>query len=742
MPQPETKSATVEKETDDAALIEKFSELVKFPKYAQKWVDRFEDDRTYVNEECMLIDEQDTVATNYILRNQYVVGSQINFRNPSVAVQPDEMLYGTDPMTGKDLTAPKEILDFSRTMQILLQKQIRYMNFKRVMNGSIQDAMTVGIAYLKLCVQEDFMRDPIGRVRQDDQLDNIARLKMLQAQYAEEGTDDTECAEYREMMDLTEIARGYLIGEMNEEALTNPLPTMPMMQPATDPMTGQPAIDPMTRQPAMEPVLDEFGMQKMQPDMSDPRQERLAKLQTPGPLEPDLLPEVPHFVGFNLEQVLPEDSRFDQNVTRPEDIYTGRYWGNRVFMSEEAIRTKWGVDDNFFKSISTKNLKTSSRSKSSRSRGSDEDPAKRKDVEADKLGEDYAVWEFHYKETGFVYVWVAGTNTFVDKYIPEVTWRGWFPVFAVYFNRVTGRFLPISETRLVRQLQDEVNTLRTHSREARKSSYPRFICKKGLFRKGEKEKFERATPYSITEADRADDIAKGIHEIAPVKFVPQLYDAADAIREMEIMMGVPQQAAGGVGGAKFATETAIADKQMERQSDYRQGGLDDVMGDIVEALAEMDNIVLSLEQVQAWVGPGAYWPELKRRDLFKQCNISIVPGSSGKPDAKKKMEMLQTVTAVAGNFLTIPGADVQYALQELFKIAEIRDIDPKKLFPLIPPPMPPMMPGANVPGGAGNAPAPGAGPGTPPPKPEGAPPMEEARAPEKLPNSIVTKVNH
>ncbi len=709
-------------ETDDAALIEKFSEMVKFPRYSEKWVERFDEDRTYVNEECMLIDEQDTVATNYILRNQYVVGSQINFRDPSVAVQPDELMFGTDPMTGKELSAPRELLDFSKTLQLLLQKQIRYMNFKRVMNGAIQDAMTVGISYLKLCVQEDYMRDPIGRKREDDQIDNLKRLQMLQTQHAEEPYDD-ECSEYREMMDLTEIARGYLIGEMNEEALQKPAPLIPVMGPV-DPMTGMPV-----------PITDEFGMQVMQPDPSDPRNARLQKLQQPGLLDPSLLPEIPHFVGFNLEQVLPEDSRVDQNVTRPEDIYSGRYWGNRVYMSQEAIKTKWGVDAGYFSAGAQKVSKY--KGKSSRARADrDEDPGTRRDVEADHHGDDCAVWEFWYKETGYVYVWAAGSNKFLDKYIPEVTWRGWYPIFPIYFNRVSGRYLPISETRLVRQLQDEVNTLRTHSREARKSSYPRFICKKGLFRKGEKEKFERATPYSITEADRADDIAKSIHEIAPVKFVPQLYDTRDAIREMEIMMGVPQQAAGGVGGAKFATETAIADKQMERQSDYRQGGLDDIFGDILEALAEMDNIVLSGDQVREWVGPGGYWPDLKRRDLFKQLHVSIIPGSSGKPDARKKIEMLQTVTAVASNFLAIPGSDVQYALRKLFEIGEIRDIDPAKLFPLIPPPMPPMLPGASVPGGAGNPEAP-----APASKPEGAPPMTEPREAANLPNSISGKVN-
>lgn len=701
----------------ETALLSKFTESLKIPAYLETWYDRFEEDRAYVNEDCMLIDEEDTVATNYILRNQYVVGNQINFKDPAVGVSPIEQLWGIAPMTGEEQTVPPQTIAFAATNRILLNQQIRWMNFKRVMNGASQDAMTVGISYLKLRVQEDHMRDPIGYKREDDHLDNVKRLQRLQKEFTEEAFDDSS-EQYQEMVDLMEQARQFLQGEVNEQMRTQPVQQIPIF----DPMTGMPA-------------LDEMGQQRTQSDPNDPRMARLAQIGEPGAmLDMTLLPEVPHYIGYTLEQVLPEDVRFDfGSVIRPEDFYDSETVHSRVYMDKDTIKDKWGVTDEYFTKMKGSSLPGRFSGKKGRARGSDEDPGKRRDIEADQLDGKYAVWETQHRPTGTVYVWIAGCRGFLTKYVPEVTWHKWFNIFPVYFNRVTGRFLPISDTRLVMQLQDEANTIRTHEREARKSSYPRFIVKAGLFSKKEKDKFERAAPYSITEAQKADQIKDSIHEVAPVKFVAQLYDISKTTREMELMMGVPQQAAGAVGGAKFATETAIADKQMAVQSDNRRSFLDDTMGDIVTAMSEMNNILYDEERVKQIVGPGAYWPALGRTKLFFQVKIEIIPGSSGRPDVDKKLKVLQDVTAVIANLSAIPLINLNYVVPEILKAAEMFELDPKKMFiapPLMGPPM--SMPGASS-GGKGT-PAPKSGPQG------GAPPMSDPRGPVNMPGSVATQL--
>ncbi len=692
-------------EGDDAEQIARFEEQMEFPGFLDDWVKRFDEDRRYINEDCMLIDETDTVATNYALRNQYVVGSQINCRLPGVSCQPLEYIG----------MKPPELTQFSTTMRVLLGRHIRWMNWKRRVNGAAQDAMTSGLTYLKIAVQEDPMRDPIGTVRHNDALDNIARLKQLQGELTnEDGEIDAEDPRHQDLVDLTEYVRNYLIGQVAEEKKTNP----PAQMPVVDPMTGQ-------------PQLDEFGQPMLQEDPTDPRNDRLARLQADGPLDPQLMPEVPHFIGFNMNQVMPEDLRWDYSIIRPEEFYDSAWVGHRVYMSAEDIKAKWGITDDYFKDAKQGKLR-STRGKRA-SKGKDQDPADRSDAEADMVDGNYAVWERWDKNTGCVYVWCAGHRGFLTKYVPEVTWENWYPFFPVYFNRVTGRYLPISDTQLVKQLQNEINTTRTHMREARKSSYPRFVCKKGLFTKDEKAKFERALPYSITEATRADGIKEGIHEIAPVRFTPQLYDNSEAVREMEIMQGVSQQAAGGVGGAKFATETAIADKRTSEQSDYRRLGLEDVCTDMLNAMAQMSNVIYSEAQVREITGIGAFWPDLGRDKLLRLISVEVVAGSAGKVDTQKRVELYQNVSAVAMNVMKVPGMSVQYVLEKLFEGLDIRDIDMLKLFPAAPPGTPGIAPPAEAapPGGAGGPEAPGAVPA-----PEGAPPMSEPRAPENMPNNL------
>ncbi len=120
-----------------------------------------------------------------------------------------------------------------------------------------------------------------------------------------------------------------------------------------------------------------------------------------------------------------------------------------------------------------------------------------------------------------------------------------------------------------------------------------------------------------------------------MKIDPALYDKSDAVREIEISAGIPQQAAGGVGGAEFATEVAVANQQMGVQADRRRSVIEELIHDVNECVIEMALQLFPEENIKAMAGVGAVWPLIDRDHLWRQLHVVILPGMSGKPDTEK-----------------------------------------------------------------------------------------------------------
>jgi hypothetical protein len=677
-------AAVAEDQYDDSDCkkIAEFEKLVQIPSWCSETFDWMDSDARYVADECQYANkgDVDAVSTNYILRNQYVLISQIYARDPTARIQPA-------PMMGPQ---PPGLQEFAKTLELVAKRLTNEADFRRKLGGAIQDVQTHGIAWLKVTTQSDISKDPLGQARHDDQLDNIARLQVLINEF-QNGDFNEDSSEYADLRDLSDTVRMYLAGNLREDMARNP------PQPVSS--------------------FDQFGMETLVPDPNDPRIAQMAQLEDPNTqMEPQMLPEVPVFLGVNIDEVLPADIRFDWSITRPEDFYNAAWVAHRVYMSLDDIAVRWHVeqtelDASVEKSKATAGKRRTAESENQANRGSQ--------LNSDRVMNDMlSVWELWDKATCRRYVWIEGMDRFVVNEVAKNTWHRFFPFFPLVFNRVTGRFLPVSDVTLQRPLQNEINRKRTQFNEATGAAQPRYVVAAGAISEAEKEKLEQALAYSVTELQHPDTV--DIKELIPMKIDPMLYDKSDAVREIEISAGIPQQAAGGVGGAEFATEVAVANQQMGVQADRRRTVIEELIRDINECVIEMALQLFPEENIKAMVGPGAVWPLIERDHLWRQLHVVIIPGASGKPDAEKVLAKWVGFSDMMNRLgLVVNGLEVGRKIVDELDLGI--DFD---RYVMMPAPMP------VGPGGPGGPKPAGSGPGA------GAPPMSERSGGPPTPETV------
>jgi len=618
----------------EVSLIAQFSAQVEVAQFLQRWYLQFDADRKYVNEECLLIDDVDTVSTNYVLRNQYVLLANLFARDPVIAWRPGAIIGEHPPL----------LHQFGRTLDIYCAKMAEEMEMRRLLRGGIQDASTVGWQVYKLNPQEDPKLDPLGARRQNDQLDNLARYQWLKKRMATQHfTEDDAIA--KEIEDLQKVVSKYLLDQMQGDVINNPIAQQPIMVP--NPMTGmmEPQLDPVTGEPMT------------QDDMSDPRVARMQALEQ-GQIPEDYEPgEIARYVGFNLDPIQAEDFRFDWTVPSPERMYEAGWIAHRVYMTYDDFGSKFpdlkpeefgqivlfGEDG---KSLGKDRRWSRTGPTTGGGSGESEGPSDRGSLETQTNMGRCAVWEMWHKGQGRVYVWAEGMQRFMMNYCPVIVGRRWYPFYILPFNRVTGRVIPLSDTTLTRQLQDELNRRRTLEAEAQKAAFPRIFIKRGALEKGEKEAIELSNPYQVIELSDPQSVQNAFAETKPLPFNPDLYRRDETRIELEMMSGISRNAAGTASG-DLATTAAVANEQMGVQMDFRRTLLDELIYDILYDVAYMAIQFVPEENWKKICGPQAYVPLLEREVFLRQLKLEVRAGSTGRPDADKMLATMEKFANVA-----------------------------------------------------------------------------------------------
>ncbi len=671
------------------------------PGFLQYWYNRYYYDRKYVSDDALLLDDKDTVSVNYLYRNTQVLAAQLLARDPQIAMRPKPVLGDAPPLLD----------EFGRTCELLVKDLLDEAGMRDKLNAAIPDASGVGWAIFLMAPQEDFKLDPLAQSRRNDELDNMAMCQWYRRRF--EAKDFTERdADYQAMLDCERQVAQFLQAKVEQELRENPPGFVPMI----DPMTGMPVADPVT------------GMPLTMPDPVDPRLVRLQTLEQ-GQVPQDMdLPEIARYIGVVIDRVMPEDFRFDWSVSDVVELRRQCRWmAHRVYMDREAFGAKFNINVQDWKSVV---LYDPAGTRQDRFWAADPanrpDAAALDDTRAPRWDDRAAVWVVYHKERGMVYTICEGLPYPLKAEPIGPTWREWFPFFFLYFNRVDGRAIPMSDTLLARSLQDEINRLRTQDLEYRNFSLPRFVIRRGSMTPDEKEAAENSYPGQFLEMAFTDDVRAAFAQPATVPYDPRINDVGMAKAQMQEMLGTTAQAMGNDSG-DLATTAALANEYMGTQMDFRRFRLETVIKEMATYALDVAMQIMPEDNVRARCGDGAVWPMIDRNTMYQFLKLDVRAGSTGKPDQRLRKEFFQLLGPTAQAIVTNPALNQPEVLAELFRSWEIGD-DPKRFINtmfmtpgLMPGQAPPgMMPG-QAPLGAPGTEGGKAGPGAPPMSMRGPP---------------------
>lgn len=686
----EQKEAEGTKKTADpkvANLIKRFEKENRPPDEIKKVLAGMDADRKYVHTEANMATVIGGVATNYIYRYQLNHKAQINAREPTINVSKKKKIGQIPPEIDQEITG------YAETLQLLIRHYLSESeaDIKGILDGADQDVDTVGIVFLKLDWIEDQGRDPVGASRPKDFMASLARLRrMVEARDAGK-FQDTD-AEAEELRNLSDSINKQVHAELWNKTAFNA------------PMDADPRSARWEGKPSMEQIS-----------------------------------EIPRYHGPIIRSILPEDVAWDWDIFRLEDFRHSRQFSYRTFMSEQRIREFYNVpaDEELVSSSKGDN-------QNSRDDGDLKDDAGSRDVDGnEKKSGKLCVWTRMDRENNKIYSWIQGSEKWLrDPETPDVVTKNWFNVFPHYFNRACGRFLPVSNVTLAKPLQEEINLVQTHKRQAKRAAYDRWAVTEGLFDDHDLMEMERCPPNGMFQTKKkVEDIQKGIFRM-PGNYNAEVHDVTGERQELGAMLGQSAAAQGVTrGGSDSATEAQIANQTSDTTLQDHMSANERVCKSMAICLAEILNQCLPEENAKAIAGPGAVFPLIGREQLWQHLQVEIEAGSTAMPAQQKKLSQLREVVGImkeagVGQIPGGPTLDPVFLGRKVADIVDWRE-DPAQFITL--PPPPPMMPPGGPGMGDSNAP-----PGMPdmappeemPPLPAGGMPPAGSSQPEQSPPQV------
>lgn len=589
-------------------LVDYENRLIPPDDYRGMYEGGFEHIANYVAYVSDSRDTPDTVATNLISRTQNALLSAIYPKDPAAVLSPGDYLPPSyDPELAQTLsledrlrTYPPSWTTYVKAQEIIVNKQMQQANFKDVITGAAQDAMTWPIAWLKLRWVEDDSRDPLGRYCRDSRTIRLRKYRSLYLRNEKRAFDD-DSLEYADLHLLSDQFKTETI-----KALVSDL---------------------QLRKPVGE--TNAYGEEIL----PDPRLEELDMLQNGDELvDPDTLEQPPYFQGFELESVSPQDIRHDWTINRPEDLLRSRWIAQRVWMYPDEIRAYFTLTDEQAAELDemvplgdgTHVVATTSDSNKDEEReGVTPDVG---DITASSTrGGQLPVWEMWDRENNTLSMWIGGSKTFLIQEEVEDAPAQFFPYHPICYNRATNVLYARSEAELLKPLQEELNGLRTHDNEARKSSYQRFLVGAGLIDSKLASSIREAEPYKMIPTNKATDIRDSIFPLPTGNYDPRLYDGSRARNDFDSTAGLSQSGLGGAQSGVTATSEAIANQSRGTQTDRRRDIIMGVIKRLVTAMVQINALRMNEANAKRLAGPGAVWvaDDLDRSEVLDNFMIDI-----------------------------------------------------------------------------------------------------------------------
>ena len=258
------------------------------------------------------------------------------------------------------------------------------------------------------------------------------------------------------------------------------------------------------------------------------------------------------------------------------------------------------------------------------------------------------VWEVWDRQSQTVYTFAQGAKVWArEPYQPVTMGETWFPFFPLQFHRIDETLTPPSLVDMLIELQDEYNDRRTNGAEHRRKNKPVRLLNtsSGITEDQVNAINNRSSSTDIigVNADPNVPMQNQLGSLPEIPYNPQMYDASDIFRDMEMISGASDASRGSINKAKTATEAEIMSMGLQSRTGEALDVVETWLSDIANFAAQMLLQEMTAEQVSQVIGEPAFWPELSKEETFRLANINIRAGSTAKPNKSKEREQWGTL---------------------------------------------------------------------------------------------------
>jgi len=254
------------------------------------------------------------------------------------------------------------------------------------------------------------------------------------------------------------------------------------------------------------------------------------------------------------------------------------------------------------------------------------------------------IHETWHKDGGTVYTFCEGYNGYMrEPYSPKRVGERWYPYFISAPFPVDGDIIPNCWVEELIELQDEFNETTSNLREHRKKNIPHWFASGSELTEDDArkianpEKFGLEILEGITEGRSIRDV---LIEATGISIDPAVYDTNGILNTFErISGGQASTSRTSTSKPKTLGEAEIIEGSLSNRMGEIQDSNEDMIQEIAQYSAEICLQEMTQEQISKIAGPGAFWPEMSREEVFSMVQIEIKAGSSGKPNEQKERQV-------------------------------------------------------------------------------------------------------
>lgn len=281
----------------------------------------------------------------------------------------------------------------------------------------------------------------------------------------------------------------------------------------------------------------------------------------------------------------------------------------------------------------------------------------------------FRVWEIYSRKDGLVYTICEGYADFlIEPAAPDVWLERFWPWFVFATNEVyyPNCVIPLSDVRLMRDMQLELNRARQGLREHRRANRPKYIVPSGALDDEDMEVLKNHPASAIIELNAlqpGQSVDTVLQALKTNPIDPALYDTNPAFEDILRVVGVQEANLGGTAGAT-ATESSIAESSRMSALSSTVDDLDEMLTEMARAAGQVLMEHTSTETVVEIVGQGAVWPEFSREQIAKEIYLEVEAASTGRPN---KAAEVQNATQLMPILMQIPGMSPEWMARELIR---------------------------------------------------------------------------